>query len=183
MVVGIAVLICAFGATFAILSGRQSSGTPVPGVGRLVPGVGLRAVAAAPVMRHIETAGQPPRNIVGDLTIPAGARYLGASGSAQALDQYDRTVTIKVNSPGATVVHFYMSELSRAKWLVVSDRSVRSGVVQIIASHAGSDGYEWLVGVKIIDYSPTVSPALAGNGQSAVSCTVQIRLQQQGDAS
>lgn len=176
-------LICGFGAVFAIMSGRYNSGSPVPGVGRVVPGVGLRAVSAAPVLHHVESAGQPPKNIVADLTVPAGARYLGSAGSAQALDQYDRTVKIEVSAPGSKVVHFYLSELSRAKWLVVSDRTVRSGVVQLIASHAGSDGYEWFVGVKITDYSPSVAPALAGNSQSAASCTVQIRLQQQGDAS
>jgi hypothetical protein len=181
LLLGIAALILVFGVVIALAGGKSAPSSGVTGVGRTVPGTRLRAVAASSVLRHIETGGEPPSNIVADLTVPAGSRYMTAGGSSSALDQYDRSVTFSVSAPGNEVVRFYEAELSRARWVLESERATGSGAHQLLAERAGSDGYGWYVGIDVRDQSPTVAPALAGSGQSAASCTVVIRLEQQGE--
>lgn len=183
IVLGAGALIFVVGTAIALLGGRTAQTTTVEGLGQPVPGAKLRAVPARSVLAHIEASGQPPANIVAALTVPAGSRYLGAGGSSAALDQFDRSVRLDVGAPGSEVVHFYEVELSRAHWVLATDRSSGPGIHELLGQQAGSDGYQWLVGITITDQSPAVAPALAGGGQSAASCTVEIRLEQQGDMS
>ena len=182
VVVGIAALIFLLGTVVAVAGGKSPHASSLPGLGRPVPGVTLRALPASTVIRHIETAGEPPADVVGALTVPAGSRYTGTSGGP-ILDQFDRSVSISVPAPGLEVVRFYLAELSRGKWVLLSDSSPRAGVHELLAQHPGSDGYEWLVGLTVTNHSPTVAPALAGSGQSPASCTVRMRLEQQGEGS
>lgn len=183
IVLGAAALIFTLGTAIALLGGKTAQTTTLKGLVRPVPGVRLRAVPASSALAHIEASGQPPTNIVAALTVPAGSRYLGARGAAAPLDQFDRSVRLEVGAPGAEVVHFYEVELSRAHWVLAADRSTGAGIHELLGQQAGSDGYQWLVGITITDQSPTVAPALGGGGQSAASCTVEIRLEQQGNMS
>jgi len=180
IVLGLAVLISVLGTVGAVAGGRPQAGSAVGGLGAAVPGMKLRALPASSVLRHIATGGEPPANVVRALTVPAGSSYTGSDRSP-SLDQFDRAVGLSVPAPGSEVVRFYETELSRGTWVLESATSPRKGVHELLAQHPGTDGYEWLVGITITDQSPTVSPALAGSGQSSASCTVRIRLEQQGE--
>ncbi|MGH9292295.1 MAG: hypothetical protein ACRDZ6_05905 [Acidimicrobiales bacterium] len=183
IVAAIACLIIVLGAVVALVGTSSARQKGVGGLARRVPGVSIGAVPAAPLLRRIEAAGEPPRDIVDNLTLPAGSRFVAVGGNASPVDQFDRSVTVAVAAPASMVERFYRVELSRARWILASDAPAPRGGRLLIAERAGTDGYEWIVGIEVRDSSSSISPALAGSSRSGTESTVELRLQQQGDSS
>jgi hypothetical protein len=180
IVVGIALLIVVCGAIVA-LAGSASAHAPVSQLGASVPGVPFRAVPAAADLAHIESAGEPPADIVKALTVPSISAYVGDADEDGNLDQYEESVTVSVPTTSAEVDLFYRKELLAAGWSMQFDGKV-DGDAELIGQRNGSDGYQWRVAVVISSVTPALSPALAGSGQTSTSSVV-MTLYQVEDAS
>lgn len=176
-------LIIVLGGAIALLGTSSARQQGVGGLSRAVPGISIRAVPAAPVLHNLVSGGEPPSNIVSELTLPAGSRLVTVGGNASPIDQFDRSVTVSVPASVPATARFYRIELSRARWVLDSDGPGPDGGRLLLAEHPGTDGYEWLVGITIHNSSSPVSPALAGSSKTGAASTVQIRLEQNGDAS
>ncbi|MGA8680817.1 MAG: hypothetical protein WB592_10070 [Acidimicrobiales bacterium] len=180
IVIAIAVVIVLAGSALAVI-GTASAHAPASQLGTNVPGVPFRAVPAASDLRHIETAGEPPPDIVKSLTVPANSQYVGYSNEAASADQFDESVTFTVPSTSPTVALFYSKELPGAEWSMQFDGEA-GGDRELIGQRNGSDGYQWRVAIVITTVNPKLSPALAGSSQTSTSSVV-MTLYQVEDAS
>ncbi|HKH87775.1 MAG TPA: hypothetical protein VKA05_03090, partial [Acidimicrobiales bacterium] len=174
------VLIVVLGGVVALL-GSSSAHAPAPQAGISVPGVPFEAVPAGLVLAHIESGKEPPLDIIHSLTVPAVARYEGASDSDANVDQFDRSVTLAVPDTSASVALFYGKELPSGHWAMQFNGHAGHSL-ELIAQRNGSDGYQWRVAVMITTVNPELTPALAGYGQTSASSVV-LTLYQVGDAS
>lgn len=161
------------------LIGSGSPAATVSGLGKPVPGVNLLAVDAATVLKRITTDGVPPKNIVDSLVVPKGALVISTSTQDAGIDQYDRSVYLQIDAPSKEILRFYGVELKRADWSgagkVYDDK-------EVIGEKAGTDGYDWEVGVVVTPVSPgAISPSLAGGSQTSPTAGIRLRLFQIAD--
>jgi hypothetical protein len=180
IVVGIAVVIVASGAIVA-LAGSTSAHAPAAQLGTSVPGVPFKAIPAQPDLSHIESGGEPPPDVIKAMTVPSISSYVGDSNEDAGLDQFEESVTISVPATSASVAAFYRKELPGAQWSMQFDGRA-NGAIELIGQRNGSDGYQWRVAIVISSVDPTLSPALAGSGQTSTSSVV-MTLYQVADAS
>lgn len=180
IVLGIAVLIMVSGATVALV-GSTSAHAHASQLGTSVSGVPFRAIPAEPDLAHIESGGEPPPDVIEAMTVPSISTYVGDSNEDAGVDQFEESVTISVPATSASVATFYRKELSGARWSMQFDGRA-NGNPELIGQRNGSDGYEWRVAIVISSVNPTLSPALAGSGQTSTSSVV-MTLYQVGDAS
>lgn len=179
-VLGLAVLIVVLGSVVALIGTGSAHDAGVK-LGSVVPGVGLRSVPAAGVLRHVAEPGEPPTNVLSDLRIPAGSRYEGSRTADKGVDQFNRSVTLGVPAPTSEVKSFYLKELARAHWHLQFDGRA-AGAIELLAQQNGNDGYAWGVAIQVMDVDPTLTPALGGGSDTATSKVV-MTVYQVGDAS
>ncbi len=167
IVVGVAVAIIVLGAIVAVL-GTASAHAPTAQLGSRLPGVSIRALPASDDLVHIETAGEPPSDIVNDLSVPAGSRYLSQSTADAGVDQFDRSITVAAPYSTKVVAAFYKADLAAGHWSLQFN-GVANSDRELIGQRNGSDGYQWRVAIVISNVNPALSPALAGNTPTATS--------------
>jgi hypothetical protein len=182
LVVGLAALIVVLGAVVALTTGTSGSGLSIGNGGSPVPGTSLRAVPARLLLSRITSGGEPPASIVGSLSLPAGAQYVGKTEADRGVDQFDRSVAFTLAARPSEVESFYRTELRLAKWQMEADGPAAGGF-ELLGVRNGGDGYQWGVGVVIAGVEPGIAPALGGGGQTAPTSRVELTLYQVGDAS
>jgi hypothetical protein len=180
IVVAIAAVIVLGGAALALV-GTASAHAPASQLGTNVPGVPYRAVPAAGDLRHIESAGEPPPDVVKALTVPANSQYTGYSNLSAEMSQFDESISFSVPATPATVSKFYAKEFPGARWSMQFNGKA-GGDLELIGQRNGSDGYQWRVAVVITTVNPRLSPALAGSDVTSTSSVV-MTLYQVEDAS
>lgn len=183
VVLAVAVVIVGGGSALALVGAPSHHPVASQAKSSKVPGAKLRAQPARAVLDRIAASGEPPADIVAALAVPAGSRYLGKRVNDRGLTQFDRTVKISVDAPVREVRTFYVRLLSQRHWVTSSITTPSGGGSEVIATKAGSDGYQWTVGIVMKGVSTVVSPALGGAGASPVRTTASIELYQVGDAS
>jgi len=176
VVLACAVVVSVGGFAVALVGNGSSASKPVTGLGIRVPGVSLRATAAASTLRRIESGGSPPRDIVDSLVVPIGARVVSTTAEDAGVAQYDRSVYLEVDAAPRELMKFYEVELKRGQWSLLGEYPLSGGATEVLGRRAGSDGYEWEVGVVLTPVTPAISPALAGDGQTSSTTGVRLRL-------
>jgi len=141
---------------------------------RTAPGAPLRATAAAPLLRPIELAGQPPANVLDALALPTGSRAVPGSATNRGVENYDRLMRFTVAAPQAQVVRFFQVELRADGWQQVSVGLPERGPgTEVLGQHGGSDGNTWELGIVV---DPTTFGAGAGvAGTTPFSVELYIR--------
>ena len=182
------VLACAAAVTFggfavALVGSGQATPATVSGLATPVPGVSLAAVDASGVLQRIASGGTPPPDILDALVVPNGARIEGTTTQDANVDQYDRGMKFQITTTSSELVSFYRTELKRAHWSLLGTYPVASAGIEVLAQRAGSDGYEWEVGVIVAPVNPSISPSLAGDGQTSAAMGLTLRLFEIPDAS
>ena len=182
------VLACAVVVTFGgLVVSLVESGTPaksvVTGLGTPVPGVNLSAVSAAQVLRRISSGGTPPSDILTALVVPDQARILSTTSQDAGVDQYDRSISFQVDTKSSELVKFYVSELKRANWSLLGTYPLPGSATEVLARKSSSDGYQWEVGVVVTPVNPSISPSLAGGGQTSPVMGLRLRLFEVPDSS
>lgn len=177
---GLAGLVGIGGFAWAAATSHPGSSAP-PSTTKHLAGVHLGAVPATQALKAITRGGEPPTDIAGALVVPASARRTGSHCGA-AINLYDCTVDLTVRAKPSQVVAFYRAELRHAGWRILAvDATTGKGTV-VYAQHASNDGYYWEVGVAVDPATPSITPALSGNGESAPTSTVSLRVLEKGDA-
>lgn len=180
IVVAIAVVIVGLGSAVALI-GSASAHAPTSQLGAFVPGVGFRAIPAAPFLQHIESGAEPPADIVKSLSVPSGSKYESESSADAGVAQFDRSITFNTSYPPKQVASFYKSELASGHWSIEFDGTAK-GDLEMIGQRNGSDGYQWRVALVVSTDNPLISPSLAGSDASPTS-TVVMSVYQEVDAS
>ena len=176
VVLACAVVVSVGGFAVALVGSGSSASKPVTGLEIRVPGVSIRAIAAASTLRRIETAGSPPGDIVDSLVVPVGARVVSTTAEDAGVDQYDRSIYMEVDATPRELAKFYEVELKRGQWSLLGEYPLSGGASEVLGRRAGSDGYEWEVGVVLTPLTPAISPALAGDGQTSPTTGLRLRL-------
>ncbi len=164
------------GFAIALIGSGQAAPPTVTGLGTPVPGVNLSAVGASQVLARISSGGAPPSDVLEAVVVPDGARIVSTTSQDASVDQYDRSIYLQVDTSSAELVKFYRTELRRAHWSFLGTFPLPSGGTELLAQRAGSDGYEWEVGVVVTTVNPSISPSLAGDGQSSPVMGLRLRL-------
>src|SRR5579871_3058012 len=170
VVLAIAVALVGGGAALALV-GTGHRPLSAPARGRL-PGVALPALAAGPLLDRVESGGEPPTDVRDALVVPAGASFVSAQRSG-GLQLYSASVTLTVPATPGKVVAFYRAELAHLGWgSVTIDAPATGPGSEVLARHPSSDGFYWGVGAVVRPVTPSLSPALAGGDQHAVTSTL-----------
>ncbi len=163
------------------LIGTASAHTPVGQLGTRVPGVAVKALPATGFLKHIESGGEPPADIVKQLSVPAASKYAGSGEQSGGVSQFASSVTFSTPDTSKQVAAFYKADLPLGHWSIQFDGSA-SGHLELIGQKNGSDGYQWRVAVVISTVDPLISPSLAGSDATSTSKVV-MSLYQVEDAS
>ncbi|MCU1490504.1 MAG: hypothetical protein JWM85_1909 [Acidimicrobiaceae bacterium] len=178
MVVAVVAVVSIGGALLAVLGSGSGGTTPA---GRKIPGISLGAVPARSVLSPIISEGTPPNDVVGNLAVPAGA-HRTASACTGGIDLYDCNVSMSVAAQPKAVVAFYTAELARQGWTKLGiDATADGRGTEVIEQRPGADGFYWEVGVVVDPVSPSISPALAGRGETTPTSAVELRLFERED--
>lgn len=182
------VLACALAVTIGgvavALVGSVQTGSPtVNGLATPVAGVNLTAVGASSVLSRIQSGGTPPTDVLSSLVLPSGAKILGSTTQDAGIDQFDRSMKFQIDTTKQELLSFYQTELRQARWSLLGTYAVSGSASEVLAQRAGSDGYEWEVGVQIAPINPAVSPALAGDDQTSAEMGLTLRLFEVPDGS
>ncbi len=176
VVLACAVVVSVGGFVVALIGSGQSVSKPISGLEIRVPGVSIRATNAASTLRRITSDGSPPSDIVDSLVVPIGARIVSSTAEDAGVDQYDRSIYMDVDAAPGELMKFYKAELKRGQWSLLGEYPISGGASEVLGRRAGSDGYEWEVGVVLTPVTPAISPALAGDGQTSPTTGVRLRL-------
>lgn len=171
------------GFALALVGNGGAASPTVSGLGIPVPGVNLSAIGAAQVLRRITSAGSPPSDVLDSLVVPNGARIISTTSQDAEVDQYDRSIYFEIDTTSKELLKFYQVELKRARWSPLGTYPLPGAGEELLARRAGSDGYEWEVGVVVTPVNPAISPSLAGGGQTSPTMGLSIRLFQIPDGS
>jgi hypothetical protein len=176
VVLACAVTLSFGGFAIALIGSGQATPSIVTGLGTPVPGVDLSAVGASQVLQRISSNGAPPGDVLNALVVPNGARIIDTTAQDAGVDQYDRSIYFQVDSNSTELVKFYRAELRRAHWSFLGTYPLPTAGTELLAQRTGSDGYEWEVGVVITTVNPSISPSLAGDGQTSPVMGLRLRL-------
>jgi hypothetical protein len=178
--IGLVALVGIGGFAAAALWSRRD-GTIPPSATTRLRGVGLAAAPATTVLKPILRGGEPPSDIATALVVPAGSRPTGSS-CGLSLSLYDCATRFAVQARPSRVVAFYRAELTHEGWKILALDATGTGNGTILYAQRGSaDGYYWEVGVKVEPVIPSISPALSGEGQTAPTSSVSLRVVERGD--
>lgn len=181
IVVGIAVLIVGSGATLALVGSPKHAVAGAP-LGTL-QGQHLGASSAAPILRRITQAGQPPRDVTAAVVVPAASTVTTVTTSS-GIGLYSASVTLSVPAGSKSVISFYRAELAHDGWSGVSvDAAVTGPGTEVLAKRPASDGFYWGIGVDVKPSAPSLSPALAGSSAATPTSTVSLTLYEIDDPS
>ncbi len=183
VVLACAVVLSVGGFAVALIGSGQATSSVVTGLAAPVPGVNLSAIGASQVLARISSGGTPPPDILGSLVVPNGARIVATTAQDADVDQYDRSIYFELGSNSTELLRFYRTELHRAGWSLLGTYRLPAGGDELLARRAGSDGYEWEVGVVVTTVSPSISPSLAGDGQTSPVMGLRLRLFEVSDGS
>ena len=183
VVLACAVALTVGGGAVALIGAGQAAPATVSGLASPVAGVNLSAVNASVVLRPIVSGGTPPSDVIDALVVPSGARIMGTTTPDAGIDQYDRSMKFQISTTTAELAKFYRTELKRAHWSLLGTYPLASGGTEVLGQRPGSDGYEWEVGVLMTPVNPSISPALAGDGQPSAVIGLTLRLVEVPDGS
>lgn len=159
IVVGLGAVSAQFGPMIAAATregGITSSHRPVD-LARTQP------VSAA--FSRLSSGGGPPEDVLASLAAPRGSATVGTDDYDGNSGTYDRAVDLSGPMTQEAVLSFYETYLPEKGWSVKGEYPVpNASGREVIATRAGSDGYEWEVAVA--DPAPQRS-----------AHTFQIRLQ------
>lgn len=183
IVLACAALVTFGGAAVALIGSNQATTATVSGLATPVSGVSLAAVDASGVLQAIASGGTPPSDILSSLVVPSGARIMGTTTPDAGVDQYDRSMKFQLSTTMSELARFYRTELKRARWSLLGTYPLPSAGTEVLAQREGSDGYEWEVGVLMTPVNPSISPSLAGDGQTSAAIGLTLRLFEEPDGS
>jgi hypothetical protein len=176
VVLACAVVLSFGGFAIALIGSGQATPPIVAGLGTPVPGVNLSAVGASQVLQRISSGGTPPPDVLGALVVPNGARIVSTTAQDAGVNQYDRSIYFQIDTNSTELLKFYRTELRRARWSLLGTYPLPSAGTEVLAQRIGSDGYEWEVGVAVTAVNPSISPSLAGDGQTSAVTGLRLRL-------
>ena len=151
IVVGLAVLILVVFVTIGFVSSHAPTPVKDSDAQVAVPGVSLRATAAAPLLSPIVTPGQPPDNILNAVSVPVGSVRTAHQNNSGEADQYDSQVTFHSDDSQAALLAFFAADMKLQGWQVF-DRGAAAndpGALEVLGKLAGSDGYYWEMGATV----------------------------------
>lgn len=171
------------GAAVALIGSNQATPATVTGLASPVPGVSLTAVNASSVLHAITSGGTPPPDILSSLVVPSGSRIMGTTTPDAGVDQFDRSMKFQISTSTSQLSEFYRAELKRGHWSLLGTYPLPNAGTEVLAQRGGSDGYEWEVGVLMTPINPSISPSLAGDGQTSAVIGLTLRLFEEPDGS
>jgi hypothetical protein len=110
---------------------------------------GVGAASAVGAFAKVGAKSLVPADVYQALVVPSGSQVVGIEDLDCDQGQFDRQVDFRVKLAPGTVSNFFPAELHRRDWKVVSLTTARHGGHEILATHPGSDGYTWEVGVVV----------------------------------
>ena len=116
---------------------------------------------AAPVWQPIVHVGEPPADVLDNLSIPAGATATGYDNRDAGVSQYDRLARLFVPAGRDDVLGFYAVQLPGQGWKLRGATSTAAGRGrQVLAYRFSSDSFQWQVEVTVV---PATRAGVAGS--------------------
>jgi hypothetical protein len=119
---------------------------------------------AATLWQPIVYKGQPPADVLSNLSVPAGAVSTGYDNRDAGVGQYDRLARLFIPAGRDDVLAFYALQLPGQGWKVRGAASTAGGRGrQVLAYRFSSDSFQWQVKVTVV---PATRSGVAGTALS-----------------
>lgn len=116
---------------------------------------------AAPLWQPIVHGGQPPADVVSNLSVPTGTVSTGYLNRDAGVSQYDRVADFFVPAPVNDVLGFYALQLPGLGWKIRAATAVSGGHgTRVLAVRFSRDSFQWQVEVTV---NPTTRSGRAGS--------------------
>ena len=127
----------------------------------------------------------PPEDVVKALVVPNGARIISTTDEDAGIDQYDRSIYLEVDTTSAELAQVLQGR-AEAGPLVVPRGVLRSRTQAAEQGSSSPTGpgptaTSGRSGVVVTPVNPSISPALAGAGQTSPTMGLRLRLFQVPD--
>ena len=158
---------------------RQRTGGPIDCQRPRDTGAGREPLGGERVKQYCNasrTAACRPPTSSEALVVPSGARIVSTTAQDAGVDQYDRSIYFELDTKSTDARQVLPDGARRARWSLLGAYPLASGGTEVLAQRPGSDGYEWEVGVVVTTVSPSISPSLAGDGQTSAVIGLRLRL-------
>jgi hypothetical protein len=168
VVIAIAAVVLLVGGIGAALTSSGGSTNPRPGKLHTASGATITAVADGGAFRPIESAGQPPADVLDAIVLPEGASVRSKSATDNGVGLFDRSLSFQIGVTQSRVIDFFRAELEAFRWQLVSQGPASNDPgYRIVGQHPSSDGYEWEIGV-------TVEPSTFGRTSLVTAFTIRL---------
>ena len=158
---GFFILVVFIGASLLTSNPVQSTKTSVRTFS--VPGTSLRARPAVDDLKAITVSGQPPGNILNNVSIPEGATLVSHQNNTDSAQGYDAQIGLTDDASQAAVENFYAKDMKKQGWqnLTTGPAENDPNAIEVLGKEAGSDGYYWEMGVVVsaTTFGPNAPPA------------------------
>ncbi len=156
IVLGIAVFIVVLGIVASALASHGPS-SRLPASVTIAGGTVVHLTPATTPMKPIESGGQPPSDIIGNLVVPSGSPVARTLNIDQGVTQFDRTVYFTTGLPADQVVDVYRTVLPQLGWKITYHGARTGGPgSEVLAKRGSADGFYWEAGIVV---SPTTTSA------------------------
>jgi hypothetical protein len=156
IVLGIAILIVVAGVVASVFGTGSAPSHRIQSIA-IPDGTVVRLTPATQALRSIVSGGQPPSDVMGALSVPAGSPVTGTVNIDQFVGQFDRTVTFRTGLASGQVVDLYRTLLPKLGWKITYSGAGRSPIklgTEVLATKGSTDSFYWEVGVVV---SPTTA--------------------------
>jgi hypothetical protein len=101
---------------------------------------------ASTIWTPIVYQGEPPSDVLSNLVVPQGARVVSYDNLDGSTSQYDRSVTLWVDTDPSDVLGFYHVELPALGWKLrgAAPTADRKGTI-ILGYRFSKDSYQWQI--------------------------------------
>lgn len=166
VVLALAVLILAVFVTIGAVTSRSAPAHHRSAPTGAVPGTALHAVPASAMLSPIARGGEPPRNVLQAVFVPAGSVRVSHRDHNLSAGQFDSEVVFRSTASQAALLDFFAADMKFEGWQVF-DRGPAArhpGTLEVLGKLAGSDGYYWEMGATVPP--TTFSPGGPAHGES-----------------
>ena len=142
-----------------------------------MPGVDLSAVGASQVLQRISSNGAPPGDVLNALVVPNGARIIDTTAQDAGVDQYDRSIYFQRRLQLHRARQVLPSGAEASRLVLPRDLPAAHRRNRLPFAPTGPDPTATNGGWRVITtVNPSISPSLAGDGQTSPVMGLRLRL-------
>ena len=149
IVLGIAVFIVVLGIVGSAIASKGAA-PRIPTSVTIAGGSVVHLTPATTALKSIESGGQPPSDIIGNLVVPSRSPVVRSMNIDQGVTQFDRSVYFTTGLSSDQLVDVFRAVLPGLGWKITYHGARTGGQgSEVLAKRGSADGFYWEAGVVV----------------------------------